>query len=275
MSEQQKYDTQRDDQKSPERLEREADQVRERLGRTVDALSNRLSPGELLDQGLHMVREHGGEFGRNLGEQAKQNPVPLLLTALGLSWMMLSDRRAGTDYSTRSERWDRDADLEHGEANVREKVGGAVRKVSDTVGKVTDTVSGAIDSAKDAVHRTADRAHDITSSVKDEAGAASSSLRRRTQRTRDNVTTLFHDQPLIAGAFGIAIGAALGAMLPSTETEDRLLGEASDEATAQARTMASEQYERVKDAAKDVAGDMGAERFAAGADTEGDQPRPH
>jgi hypothetical protein len=36
------------------------------------------------------------------------------------------------------------------------------------------------------------------------------------------------EQPLVLAGVGLALGAVLGAILPSTETEGRLMGEASD-----------------------------------------------
>ncbi|NYS62225.1 DUF3618 domain-containing protein [Vreelandella salicampi] len=70
-------DDQNDETKSPEQLEREVDQARARLGESASELSDRFSPGELIDQALGMAREHGGEFGRNLGAQVKNNPMPM------------------------------------------------------------------------------------------------------------------------------------------------------------------------------------------------------
>jgi hypothetical protein len=58
------------------------------------------------------------------------------------------------------------------------------------------------------------------------------------------------DQPLVLGGIGLAIGAALGAALPRTQTENRLMGEASDQIKEQVGQAASEQYDRAKHAAE-------------------------
>ncbi|HEX5764260.1 MAG TPA: DUF3618 domain-containing protein, partial [Woeseiaceae bacterium] len=78
------------DPKDPARLERDIDRTRASLGRTVDALERRLSPGELVDQAMGMAREHGGEFATNLGRSVRNNPMPVILTGVGLAWMMAS-----------------------------------------------------------------------------------------------------------------------------------------------------------------------------------------
>ncbi len=54
------------------------------------------------------------------------------------------------------------------------------------------------------------------------------------------------DQPVVLGAIGLAIGAALGAAFPTTESENRLMGETSDNLKEQASDLASEQYDKAK-----------------------------
>src|SRR5690606_26084018 len=76
--------------REPEELERDIDRTRSSLGRTIDELESRLSPGQLIDQVLSTGRQHGGEFAANLGRSVENNPLPLLLTAVGIAWMMMS-----------------------------------------------------------------------------------------------------------------------------------------------------------------------------------------
>jgi hypothetical protein len=57
------------------------------------------------------------------------------------------------------------------------------------------------------------------------------------------------EQPLIVAAAGIVLGAVIGALLPSTQIEDELIGESADSAKERLRVMAGEQYEKVKDVA--------------------------
>ena len=281
---------QEDDHKSPERLEHEADEVRARLNRTVDELSSRLSPGELLDQGLRMLREHGGEIGRNLGSQVKDNPVPLLLTTIGVSWLMMSatkkddeDTSSGRyasdtyqrSYERRATRRDRGyVSAQRGSEYDTQggTVSGTVKNVVDNaMDSAKETVGGALDSARSALHATSDRIGDYTSAMKDEMSQRSAAVRTRAQDATQSLSGLVYDQPLIVGTLGIALGAALGAMLPSTTVEDRLFGEARDGALERAKSMASEGYERVKEKAAEVADEIVPPPSAR---TEGAEPRP-
>ena len=61
--------------------------------RTLDAIQDRLSPGQLVDQVARYMRDNGGEFVRNFGDTVRQNPVPVVLVGVGLAWMMLGSRR--------------------------------------------------------------------------------------------------------------------------------------------------------------------------------------
>ncbi|WP_122710696.1 DUF3618 domain-containing protein [Pseudomonas viridiflava] len=70
--------------KSPETLEREIDQQRSSIGNIVDALEKKMSPGQLVDQALGYVKDNGGEFFGNLGNNVKANPVPAVLTTVGV-----------------------------------------------------------------------------------------------------------------------------------------------------------------------------------------------
>ncbi len=250
-----------DDRKSPERLEQEADQARARLERTVGALSDRLSPGELLDQGMRMLRENGGEFGRNLANQVKQNPMPLVLTAIGLSWLMFGSGSA-SDASSKM-RYDRARQPMDNE-NVYGDASSVVptRAALDDKAGLIDRVSGAATEAKDkvtgALDATTARVHDMTNAVKDTTQNARARVQETALNTRVTVANLLDEQPLVVGGLGLAIGAALGAMLPSTEAENRLFGEASSRITSKARNVASEQYDRVKETLQDVADEVTA-----------------
>lgn len=225
-----------DDVKSPERLEREADEVRARLGRTVDELSVRLSPGELLDQALGMVREHGGEFGRNLGNSVKQNPAALLLTAVGVSWMMMSSRQNAS-----MDRWD--------DQDERVWQRSRATRIKEHAADAVDTAKHAIGSATDTVKDTASRVAGFKDSMTDELRSTSMTMRETAQNATYRARRLFDEQPLVAAGLGIALGAAIGTMLPSTPVEDQMMGRARDSAVARTKSMAREGTERLKEAA--------------------------
>ncbi len=218
-------DNQNDATKSPARLEREVDEARARVGRTANELSDRLSPGELLDQALGMAREHGGEFGRNLGSQVKNNPLPMILTSVGVSWMMLSSKSGGTrnSYDSYGMGTGDDGGMGTGDDghSFKDSFGDAAAKTRDKAAAIGDRVHGATDSVKDSA-----------------------------QNARESLVKFYRDQPLLAGSVGIAIGAALGALVPSTEMEDDMLGEARDRSVEAVKSKAVHKYDEVRESAR-------------------------
>lgn len=202
-----------DETKSPKQLEQEVDQARARLGSTASELSDRLSPGELIDQALGMAREHGGELGRNLGSQVKNNPIPMILTSVGISWMMLSSGDAGQQsHATKAKSQDSDG--------------------QSFMGSFADK---------------AEKSRDKASEVGERMQGASANAKESVQNTRDALVHFYRDQPLLAGSVGIAIGAALGALIPPTDLEDDMLGETSDRGVAAAKSQAASQYDELRE----------------------------
>src|SRR5690606_7487425 len=82
-----------DSRKDPDELEREIDETRADVQATLQALERKLSPARLFDRTLGRVREGGGEFVHNLTDQVRRNPMPVILTSIGIAWMMMSGRR--------------------------------------------------------------------------------------------------------------------------------------------------------------------------------------
>lgn len=211
--------TRRDDDKddatkSPKRLEREVDEARARVSTSAGELSDRFSPGELMDQALGMAREHGGEFGHNLGAQVKNNPLPLILTSVGISWMMLSSGGEGTVRA----RGTSGSSPREAAGSVKKAVGDAAAKSQDKAAAVGDGLQGATANASESA-----------------------------QAARDHLVRFYREQPLIAGSVGIAIGAALGALVPPTDFEDDMLGETSDNTVDAAKSKAADKYDEVRE----------------------------
>ncbi len=207
--------------KSPERLEREVDQARARLGRTASELSDRLSPGELIDQALGMAREHGGELGRNLGAQVKNNPIPMILTSIGISWMMMSSGKGNASHA------------------------GYTRGTSTGTGADAEGRS-----FKDAMGDTAEKSRESVAAMGERMHAAGDSVKESAESARESLVHFYRDQPLLAGSLGIAIGAALGALVPPTEIEDDMFGDARDRSVDAAKSKAMEKYDEVRDSAR-------------------------
>lgn len=74
--------------KSSEELEREVERTRSHMDRTVEAIGERMSPGQLLDELVRGFRGSGrvGTMA-SVGRQVREQPVPLALMGVGLVWV--------------------------------------------------------------------------------------------------------------------------------------------------------------------------------------------
>ena len=238
--------------KSPEQIEREIDAQRASIGNIVDRLESRFTPGQMIDQAWGMMQSNGTTFISNLGTSVRNNPVPAVLTSVGLLWLMMSQNRPPVPQQP------------------------AYRTGPNQVGEWVDDVAEGFDSAREHVHQTADSIKEGYQSLKDKAahlgdnvGAATDSLNSAMHGASDTLSHAMHgaserltrnsqvlgqqfnqllkEQPLVVAAAGIALGALIGAALPTTSTEQRYMGRTSAGLVDKVKKQAQEGYEAVRD----------------------------
>ncbi len=230
--------------KRPEEILADIDRTRDEMDRTLTAIEQRLTPGQLVDQGLDYLRHSGAtEFVQNLGGTAKQNPLPIALTAIGIGWLMALGRepaQPGYGSSTST-------------SGLRDKASGAMQSASDSLSSARDRVSGSMSSMRD-------RASESMSSMRDRAGHITESAKYQWDRARGGVDYMIREQPLALGAIGLAVGAILAAMAPRTQKEEELMGEASRNLMQKAKQTGAQQLEKAQETVKQVAEKSSNER---------------
>ena len=245
--------------KDPATLEREIDQTRANMDRTLGALERKFSPGQLLDQAMEFARENGGEFANNLGRSIKENPVPALLTAVGIAWMAASSNRPKSSmvdaYNDRYARDDFNA-RDFDDTRYEDDAGDQKEGLSDKAQRLKASAEETLSDAGQRVKSAAERARQKLTGTKESMSAGlrrtSGTAQIQTERVREGFNSLLTEQPLLLGALGIAVGAAIGAALPGTEKEDRLFGPARDKAVAEVKQRGTETYEQVREKANAV-----------------------
>ena len=204
----------------PTQIMAEIDRTRSEMDQTLTAIEHRLTPGQLVDQGLEYLKNSGArEYATNLGASLKTNPLPATLCGIGLAWLMAVGNKPGQ------------ASTDTGGPGMGEKLQSA-----------KDSMSGGVQSAKDAMGSGMQSARDGVQSAKD-------SLTSGMQSARQNWDNVLQDNPLVLGAVGLAIGAVVAALAPRTEAEDKLMGEARDDLVEQAKRAGSEKLEQAKQTA--------------------------
>jgi hypothetical protein len=249
------------DDADPAKIERNIDETRADVRATLSALEQRLSVDRLIELTVGRIRDRGGEFASNLVDAATRNPVPLLLTAVGIGWLMLTSARDGNGgpYVQSSD------SLRDRASRMRSKVMDAGDSVSNSVG---ERLHGAAESSRQTFDEAADSIRGTAESLRGKATRAAEITRSRVENAREGAAhaqermrRMLDEQPLVLGALGLAAGALIGALLPSTEAENRLVGEVRDKAvqrvaqTSRAKLEAARENAQTHDAPEAEDGD--------------------
>ena len=206
------------------------------------------------------------DFMSGLNDALRQNPVPAALVGMGILWLFTGGRNVRLGGATHS--------IAGGIGRSAYGAGGATyRGVRSAVGRVGDGLQAAAEGAEAAsatVAETAREAAGVVGSTFTSAGRHAGEAYDQAARAwaqgdgepvdeapadrhtnfasaQETLADLFARQPLMLGAVGLAIGAAVAASLPTSKAEDRLMGETAE-------------------AVKDRAGQLWDEAKAAGAE---------
>ncbi|WP_026868826.1 DUF3618 domain-containing protein [Inquilinus limosus] len=259
-----------------EQLERESEQYRAALSDSLAELRTRMTPGHVLDEVMGYTRDStGAAFVGNLKRQAVDNPLPLALVGTGLAWLMLAGtgraeaREPSESGAAVGARTDTEEDTAGGGAGITEMASRPGDKASDLgqrVGTAVEaagsTIGGGVSSAYEGI---ASRASRGASAVGGSAAAVGHRMASVTQSFRQ----LCRDEPLVLAGLGIAIGAALGAMLPETEIENRTVGSSKDKLKQEAEDFALRQLDKADQVAEHAVKEAGAEAERLGLTGEG------
>jgi len=190
-----------------------------------------------------------------LGDTVKQNPVPVALIGAGLAWLMMG----GSRHPARPEPHTRPYDTpdvtvydaynaplsgtqEHS-SSLRQRAGEMASGVQGRLSAAGERVSHAAATTRESVSHAA-------ASARERVGETAEHLRHQARqqggKTKETFNYLRDDQPLVLGALGFALGAALGAGLPSTQREDELMGEARDQVVHRVQELGEEQLDKAK-----------------------------
>jgi ElaB/YqjD/DUF883 family membrane-anchored ribosome-binding protein len=237
--------------KSPEEIEREIEETRNRMSQNIDELGDRLNPQNLKHEAKSAIRNAASDAVSNVGDQARrtgsrlvdvirENPLPVIAVGAGVTWLLTQrshsdisgDRMARYAYTGPDRRQG------EGKAGIKGKVSGAVSEVKE---KVSDAASGI-----------SERASGLAGETQERVGELRGKARVQTRRVKTNLEHAAEENPLMVAIGASIVGLALGLLLPETERENELMGPARDQLVDRAERTA----ERVKDAATEAGRDV-------------------
>lgn len=239
--------------KTSAELEREVEDARGRIDQTVEALKDKMQPREMMDEATRILGGASNKVLTTAVDQLRENPIPIALIGLGVAWLAISQTRRSPTQSGRYhtsayyptyEGYDEEETLR---AKVKAKAEAAKAKLADGADKAKSKLADVQHQAADGVSDIRDKAGEYAHLAQEKAGEYSRAAKQRFDDTLDS-------EPLVIGAIGLAVGAAIGASLPSTPVERRYIGPARDKVADRAkasidevRTVAERAYGQVKD----------------------------
>lgn len=241
--------------RDPRELEREADRARAELEHTLEALERRFSPGELLDQGLRMFKSGGSGFGRNLADQVRNNPVPTVLTGIGLTWLMAASDRPPPAYRGRSgsSLTEKASGAASAGSGAADKARGLAGQARGAASQARGAASHAADSTRAAAERGRAAAENAAHYTQEMSRSVADATRSGARSAWQGYDYLRREQPLVLGALAVAAGAIIGGLLPRSQVEDQYIGEYSDETRDRLKEEARHQMDQAKETAADTA----------------------
>jgi len=230
------------------------------MAETIDVIQERLDPERLraqareavreatIGRAQHMAREvqhRAREAGFSLRETVRNNPLPAAMVAVGLGWLALQATMGGDGRAVREVEAYPYREREDVEGRAREMAGEARHRAEETVTRIQER-------AGETVTQAQERAGEIAGEVQQRAEQVTHEAQRQVQRARGRLETMIDENPLAMGAVALAVGAAIGMMLPGTRHEDRIMGETRDRLMHRAEEMAEETMGKVEEAAHEA-----------------------
>jgi hypothetical protein len=260
-------------------VEAEVEASRSQLDRDVEALKLKMTPGQLFDEAARMMGGSGKQVASKFAEQAKANPMPLAVMGLGLAWLMATNNKQPTaSYGgeTRSfapgaeygAEWDGSA--YDGATHAGGSNGGGMK---DKVQQVGDKASGVLAGAKEklagGMHAVGDGGHNAAQHLSSAAGSVRERAAQAGQQAQRTFAQTLESEPMLIAGLGLIVGAAIGAAMPSTAAENRVMGEARDKVMSRGKEVAQQGLQQAGTVAQAAYGAAKSEMKPA-ADGEGD-----
>ena len=237
-----------------------------------------------------------GDFVNALQDAVRDNPISAALIGMGVLWMFMGgtntslfggDGRKSIFRSVGRGAYDVGGVVSDAATRVGSSVGRVAEAAAETVSHVTGGIRSVADrgsrtagQAADAISSAYDATTNVATSAADTISNAATGAAHVVQETgskwgntvQQNVAELFERQPLLLGAVGLAIGAGVAASIPTTETENKVMGDASDfvrdavsEKVAKVREMAGAGVDQAKEQGLTLEGAGEALRTIGGA----------
>ena len=201
------------------------------------------------------------DFFTSLSDAARANPVAAALIGGGALWLLLGNQRlkdmAGAMINTAQPLADIDMpNVRTRAASLSEKAEAASETIAEqsrSAGQtMKDGVNSAVGTMKDRIVDTVSQAGDVIQSVPNPFP----SMKQGYGQAQSALSDLLDKQPLVLGAVGLAIGAAVASAFPVSSLENEWAGPSSDDMKAEVQARAAAVSDKALDSISDLSSDV-------------------
>jgi len=183
-----------EDKKTSAEIEAEIDRVRERMDATLDEIEQRLTPREMIRDGISSIsRIEAGRYAFQLAALARRYPMPAAVAGIALAGIVLVRRRYSTARSVEED------------AASASRLSRALDAAKETMRDTSDAISGTAGNARAKFSRATAGSMERASEV---ANRASKQVRRAGKRAQSFAS----ERPMAVGAAALALSAAVAAL---------------------------------------------------------------
>jgi hypothetical protein len=235
-------------------IEADIAETRVELSETIEAIQERLTPSNIVANAKETVRHAATEKVRQMTDNSfmdtvRANPIPSAMIGIGAAWLFFKGRSSSANgYSYSSSRDWRSAPGYN--PGVYGESSGSRDYAVGTGG--LGATEGAYGTGQGYGESVGNMGRDLTSRTFEMAGGIGDTARQTTRRAQLKFNDVLRDNPLMLGAAAALVGAAVGMSVPSTDTENQLMGEARDAVVERAQNLASDAASQVSEAAGSV-----------------------
>lgn len=183
------------------------------------------------------ARETAQDVGIDMLALIRQNPIPAALAAVGIGWLWMERSNAsdGDDRQRQGYAYGGYRD------NYGESRGGMMSQAEQSAGQMAGQ-------AQQMADQVVGQAQQMTGQVAGQAQQAADQMQQKAQSAVQGIAA----DPIAVGALGLAMGAVAALLLPETEQERHLMGDARDRLMTQVQEKGSETLESVQKVAREA-----------------------
>lgn len=267
---------------NPHEIEEQLARDRAALSGSIDALRNRLSLDHMVTDVFGLIKSNPGPYTKAIDSVVRANPLALAVVGVGLAWLILGRKTSpaapaegealsGTKYEALS-RWEDeggpavpldDPDLKWvaQAEDLRSRASAALTRLEELA---YEKLASAAEVAQERAAILAGLAKDVRTAMRDGLEHLSSAAQDRIVAAREAAYAaqlnarkatgqMIEDHPMATAGIALALGVAVGAALPRTRTEDKIIGPERDRLLAETRRMLAEERLRAVAAAEMLA----------------------